>query len=103
MAWSLAISEPIGTLGGIVAGELTSCAAKKVSKACGFSPTVSTLLTTTSGHFVGAVATKAIINVSLGDPIGLGITPITSGVTAVGHGLLKAYVKPQAKRILGVA
>jgi hypothetical protein len=103
MAWSLVVSEPLGTLVGIMAGEVSSSVAKKVSKSCGCNDTIATLVTTTVGHYVGAATTKAAINVMLVDPVGGAVTPVSSAVTAVGHGLLKAYAIPAVKKGLGLA
>lgn len=97
MPWSLPISEPVGTIAGIAVGELASHGAKKVSNWFGCSEQTAQFITTSVGHYTGALTTKAIINISLGDPVGLGVNPLSSGITAVGHGCYQAHLKPAVK------
>jgi len=103
MPWSMLIAEPVGTLAGITVGELASYGSKKIAKTFGCSETTAKFIATSASHYVAALSTKAIINVSMGDPVGLGINPLSSGITALGHGSMRAHLEPVVKQAFKLA
>jgi hypothetical protein len=100
MVWSTPISEPVGTIAGIAAGELSSLCSQKVARALNIDRQSAEFLTTTVGHFAASVTSKVVVNAMCADPIGLGISPTTAALTAVTHGATRAYVLPPIKRAL---
>lgn len=100
MPWSTPVAEPLGAIVGVAAGELASHYSDKVAKSLSLDKQTAKLLTTTTAHFAASVATKAAINIAAGDPVGLGISPVTAGMTSVAHGVTNAYIAPKVKRLL---
>ena len=97
MVWSMLIAEPVGTAAGIVGGELANTVSEEVAKALEIDQSTAELITTATGHFVSAVISKGIVNVAAGDPIGLGINPITSILTSIAHGATKCTIAEMKK------
>lgn len=97
MVWSMPIAEPVGAAAGVIGGEVATGLSKVVAEKLEIDEDAAKLLTVFVGHLVSAVATKAVVNVIAGDPIGLGINPVTSTVTSVAHAATKYMIAEENK------
>jgi hypothetical protein len=98
MAHSTPIAEPIGIIVGLTAGEFASYVAEKAANKLDLDKKTTKAVATLAAHFTASVVTKAVINIVLADPIGLGINPATAAFTAVGHASVK-YAIDEIKSI----
>jgi hypothetical protein len=98
--WSTPLSEPVGAIAGVAAGELASLCSNQVAQALELDQQQAEFVTTAVSHFLGSLASKAVVNTLCGDPIGLSISPTTAALTAVTHGAVRAYILPPIKNAL---
>lgn len=95
MVWSMPIAEPVGAAVGVIGGELATGLSKVVAEKLEIDEDAAKILTVFVGHLVSAVASKAVVNVIAGDPIGLGLNPVTSAATSVAHAATKHMLSEQ--------
>jgi len=100
MAYSMPPAEVLGTVAGYFAGEWT----KEWGKSAGESIVGSgetgrglgAALGAAFGHYVGASVTKGVVNMAMGDLLGLAMnTMVTSPTTAALHGIWALFEKPK--------
>lgn len=99
MAYSMPPAELVGAAAGILTGELT----KEWGRSAGESMmgggesgrTIGAAFGAALGHYVGASMSKGMVNIAMGDLVGLAMnTMVTSPTTAALHGLWAFFEKP---------
>ena len=98
MAYSMLPAELVGTAAGVFGGELTKKWGKSAMESMsGSDESVRSLgaaLGATIGHYVGASVAKGIVNLAMGDVIGLAMNAmVTSPTTAAIHGMWAFFEK----------